>query len=114
MRSSPSDGPGLDGKCEEEPAGGLGTSAISGEALPFKEGVIPAQGEQPAGQEALAGPLSCPALEGEQRMAPQDQCCFHLLPPAPQTRPAGTWGGEGRRQEGRRMMHSEHLLWALT
>ena len=102
MRSSLSDGPGLDGKREEEPAGGLVTSTISGEALPFKEGVIPAQGEQPAGQEASAGSLSCPALEGEQRMAPQDQCCFHLLPPAPQARPAGTRGGEGLRQEGRK------------
>ncbi|MBV96589.1 Glucose-6-phosphate exchanger SLC37A2, partial [Eschrichtius robustus] len=65
MRSCRSDGPGLDGKCEEEPTGVMVTSTVSGGELPFEDGVVRVQGEKNAGQEALAESVPCPALEGE-------------------------------------------------
>lgn len=101
MRSCRSDGPGLDGKCEEEPTGVMVTSTVSGEELPFEEGIVRVQGEKNAGQEALTESVPCPALEGEQWMAPHvtsapSTCC----PPA---RPGGTLGGKEVMQKGKRI-----------
>lgn len=62
MRSCRSDGPGLDGKCEEEPTGVMVTSTLPGEELPFEEGIVRVQGETNAGREALTESVPCPAL----------------------------------------------------